>query len=261
MYLWNNQSLLKMLEHQVSDLFQGNGVFETIVVTENGNPILWNRHIQRLEKGAHFLGAHLKLDSNELLEALIKHIHQEKTDTCLRLNLIFLPQRNDIIVRFFPFQWPQNPVRLYATDQYYRGKSPHYQYKTLSRIENKYFHKLAQENNCDDFLILDCQSNVLETCLANIFFVRDDGIIETPLAQNMPFLNGVVRQYLLDFQKELNITCLEKSITFNSIEKYAQSFITNGLRLIQPVSHIAHWHFSQTDVAWLLRDLLLSKTC
>lgn len=259
MYLWNNHSLLKMPAHQISDLAQGKGVFETILVTENANPILWDRHILRLGKGAQFLGTQLTIDFNELLKALVKHIQENNKDSCLRLNLIFLPHKNELIVRFFPFQWPENPVRLYVSSQYYRGNSPHYQYKTLSRIENSYFHSIAQENNCDDFLMLDYHANILETCLANIFFVRDDGQIDTPLAHNKPLLNGVLRQYLLDSQKDFHISCAEKNIPLNAIEKYAQAFITNGLRLIQPVSHIGNWHFSQTDMGWSLRDMVLSK--
>ena len=256
MYLWNDQSLQEISEHQISDLFQGNGVFETIVVTEKARIILWHRHVQRLKKGAQFLGSQLTIDFNELHNALVTHFNQNNMKTCLRLNLIFLPQKKDLIIRYFPFQWPQSPVRLYVSNQYYRGNSPHYQYKTLSRIENNFFYRLAQDNKYDDFLILDSHSNVLETCLANIFFVRTDGQLETPQAHNMPFLNGVVRQYILDYQKELNIQCVEKNIPFNSIEKYDQAFITNGLRLIQPVSQIAHWHFSQTDDTWSLRELL-----
>jgi 4-amino-4-deoxychorismate lyase len=257
MYIWNNQLLQKMSEHQISDLFQGNGIFETMVMTEKARPLLWNRHIQRLKKGAQFLGAQLTLDSNELLKAVIKHFEQNKIVICLRLNLIFLPQRNDLIVRFFPFQWPKNPVRLYVSQQHHRGNSPHYQYKTLSRIENSYYQKLAKTHNYDDFLILDHHSNVLETCLANIFFVRNDGQIETPTAHNMPFLNGVVRQYLLDSQKELRIKCIEKMIPLSAIEQYTQAFITNGLRLIQPVSQIGDVKFAQTDAIWDLRDAVL----
>jgi len=259
MFLWNNHLLLKTPEHQIADVFQGNGVFETILVTENAIPVLWDQHIQRLKKGAAFLGTKLTIDASSLRKALIQHIQQEKINTCLRLNLILLPQRKDLIVRFFPFHWPQKPSRLYVTEQYHRGNSPHYQYKTLSRIENSYFLQIAKDNNCDDFLILDCHSNMLETCLANIFFVRDDSTIETPLAKNMPFLNGVVRQYLLDCQKELNIKCIERMIPLNSIGNYTQAFITNGLRLIQPVSQIGHRHFSQTDMGWSLSNLLLGK--
>jgi len=258
MYLWNNQLLQKIPPHQISDLFQGNGVFETILITENATPILWDRHIARLKKGAQFLGTQLAIESHELLKALIKHFKQNKLNSCLRLNLIFLPQRKDLIVRFFPFQWPKNPARLYVSNQYYRGNSVHYQYKTLSRIEFNSYQKCAKENNYDDFLILDCHSNVLETCLANIFFIRTDGQFETPVAHNMPFLNGVVRQYLIDSQKELNIKCLEKLIPFSSIKQYKQAFITNGLRLIQPVSCIGDWHFEQTDAVWALKDVVLS---
>jgi branched-subunit amino acid aminotransferase/4-amino-4-deoxychorismate lyase len=247
-----------MPEHQLLDLFQGNGVFETILVTENANPVLWHRHTMRLEKGAKFLGTKLTIDFDELRNVLIKHIQQQNQAASLRLNLIFLPHTKDLIIRFFPFQWPKSPARLYVNNQYYRGNSPHYQYKTLSRIENSYFHKIAQDNKCDDYLILDNHANILETCLANIFFVRYDGKVETPIAKDNPLLNGVLRQYLLDSQKEFNITCIEKNISLNDIANYTQAFITNGLRLIQPVSHIANWQFSQTDFAWSLRDLVLS---
>jgi len=260
MYLWNNHSLLKLPKHQISDIFQGTGVFETILVTKESQLVLWDQHIQRLKKGAHFLGIHLTIDSSVLKQSLIELIQQEQNKTCWRLNLILLSQRNDLIIRLFPFQFSSQPLRLYVNDQYYRGNSPHYQFKTLSRIENYHFQKIAQENNYDDFLILDCHSNILETCLANIFFVRDDGNIETPLAKNMPFLNGVMRQYLIDYQKDLNITCIEKNIQLNAIEKYAQAFITNGLRLIHPVSHIGQWHFSSTEIACVVRDRLLSQT-
>jgi branched-subunit amino acid aminotransferase/4-amino-4-deoxychorismate lyase len=258
MYLWNNYSLQKIPEHQVSDLFQGTGVFETILVTKALNIVLWDEHIQRLRKGAQFLGSNLTINSNSLKEALIKLIPEHQKNTCWRLNLIFLSQRNDLIIRLFPFQFSNEAINIYATKQYFRGNSPHYQFKTLSRIENHHFQKIAQENNCDDFLILDYHANILETCLANVFFVREDGNIETPLAKNMPFLNGIVRQYLVDFQNKMNITCIEKNIPLHAIDSYTQAFITNGLRLIHPVARIGEWHFPDTDVGFSLRNQLLT---
>ncbi|MBF0451980.1 MAG: aminotransferase class IV [Candidatus Magnetomorum sp.] len=258
MYLWNNHSLIQSPEQTfLSDIFQGKGIFETILVTDKTCFFLWDEHIQRLNKGIQFLGKQTGIDFKALHHALTELFHCENLKDFFRLNIVYLPEKDTVIVRVFPFLFPKKPARLYLDTHYYRGNSPHYQYKTLSRMENLYFQQVAQTNHCDDFLMIDTHQQVLETCLANIFFVREDGVFETPVAQNMPLLNGILRSFLINAQKDLDIQCLEKNISINHISKYSQAFITNGLRLVQPVSRIGEWFYAKDNIGWELLDRLL----
>jgi len=260
MYNWNNHQLTKIINHSCfSNIFQGKGVFETILVTENNHLCLWDRHVLRLQKGIAFLGKQPEFDFSLLHQSLKKHFQKIESQTCYRLNLIYLPGNDILMIRYFPYQFPQLPAKLYTSDQYFRGNSPHYQYKTLSRMEYVFFQQLAKENQCDDFLFIDTNKNFLETCLANIFFFRSDGRIETPIASNMPLLNGVMRQYLLSSQKAIDIQCTERCIQPDDLGNYTQAFITNGLRLIQPVSQVGQWKYSQTDFGWHLRNHVLKQ--
>jgi len=261
MYLWKNKELweISSSHDSISDLFQGKGVFETILVTKNATLFLWDRHIQRLKQGIQFLGKKVDINFVALHDALIDHFQSNPSKTLLRLNLTYLPQQDHLMVRFFPYDLPEKPAKLYLTDRYVRGNSPHYQYKTLSRMENIFFQNLAQDNKCDDFLIISHDFNVLETSLANIFFVRNDSTIETPTIHNMPLLNGVLRQFLIDTQQQLAIQCIEKTISIGNISIYNQAFITNGLRIVQPVSQIGQWQFLETDIGWSLRDSILDS--
>ncbi|KPA14338.1 4-amino-4-deoxychorismate lyase [Candidatus Magnetomorum sp. HK-1] len=260
MLFWNNHELIKIsLPPFLSDTLQGKGVFETILVSENKTFLLWNDHINRLKKGIHFLGKQISIDFQKLHKSLINYFHTENYTGLFRLNLFYISESEGILIRIFPFQWPIKSARLYMNNKYFRGNSPHYQYKTLSRMEYVYFQQLAQENNCDDYLMTDSHQQVLETCLANIFFVRKDGVFETPVADNKPLLDGILRSYLINNQKSLGIKCIEKKITNNTIQDYSQAFITNGLRLVQPVSIIGKCCYTKDDIGWKLRDIIYSK--
>jgi len=255
MYSWNNHSLIEIPENTFpSDMFQGKGVFETILVKDHTCFFLWADHIQRLSSGILFFGNKVSINFQSLLNTLSNRFQMENRHGYFRLNLIYLPENNSLFIRIFPFHWPEQPSRLYMDNQYYRGNSPHYQYKTLSRMEYIVFQQLAQKNFYDDFLFVDWHQHILETCLANIFFIRKDGVFETPEVKNKPLLNGVLRRFLLRSQDELGIKCIQKTISVHSLSDYSQAFITNGLRLIQPVSDIGDVTYTQYNVGWELLE-------
>jgi len=259
MLFWKNDELTTISSLPFfTDALQGRGVFETILVSEN-KTFLWDDHIQRLKSGIKFLGNQLRFDFEKLHKNIVEYFLYKNFNGLYRLNLFYLPEIKGIIIRIFPFKWPIKPSRLYINENYQRGNTPHYQFKTISRMEYIFFQQLAKENNCDDYLISNSNNQILETCLANIFFVRQDGSTETPVAENMPFLNGVLRNYIIKNQKALGIKCIEKKIFLNSISDYTQAFITNGLRLVQPVSRIGKYSYTKEDIGWKLKEKIYNS--
>jgi branched-subunit amino acid aminotransferase/4-amino-4-deoxychorismate lyase len=260
MYIWNNQTLSKCSDQTCyPDLLQGKGIFETILVKNHSCFFLWDDHIQRLRRGIEYLGQSLCIDCQRLYQALSDCFFKENRKGFSRLNIFYLPEKGHLLIRIFPFQWPLQPARLYMDNQYFRGNSPHYQLKTISRMENIVFQQLAKSHHCDDFLFIDNYHHILETCLANIFFVRTDGVLETPSATHKPFLNGVLRNYLLNSQQLLDIECKEKTISVHSIAEYSQAFLTNGLRLVQPISSIGNCQYQNHDKGWALLEKILKS--
>jgi len=98
----------------------------------------------------------------------------------------------------------------------------------------------------------------METTIANIFFVKNDHIIETPPVCNNSLLDGIIRKYLIkNIIPEINI--IEKNIEFFKIQNYKEVFITNSLKLVQNVDQINDFKYNNCNTSNIIINFLIQK--
>jgi len=257
MYIWKNSKLkpLKEIEY-LNNLLTGYGLFETILVHKTKGIILWDEHIKRLMQGISLLnGQKPDCDFKSLKACLTDKL---KIFDFYRLKLIYLPSKTYLLVSFERYDFDNKPFKLYSNPQYFRGFLPHYKLKSVSYMENFFLKNMAASLNFDDYLILNNNMNVLETTIANIFFVKNDHIIETPPVCNNSLLDGIIRKYLIkNIIPEINI--IEKNIEFFKIQNYKEVFITNSLKLVQNVDQINDYKYNNCNTSNIIRNFLIQK--
>jgi branched-chain amino acid aminotransferase len=93
----------------------------------------------------------------------------------------------------------------------------------------------AQKRGFDDALMLDCEDNVAESTVTNIFFIKN-GVLHTPTPKS--FLNGITRLTVIDIAQKLGIKVIEESISLDQLKDFQGCFLTGTALEILPVQTI-----------------------
>jgi 4-amino-4-deoxychorismate lyase len=217
----------------------GDGIFETCKVV-GGKILLWDCHLERLQKGLKVLQINLNLD--DLLGDLALVLPQIQNGG---LKIIISRGESlqgygydnlkpDRIIYSFDLPTDKNNIDLnFCTSGYYANPN-------LAGIkhQNRLEQILARGKNAD-CIMLDEKDNVISTTAANIFMVQNNSIY-TPNLDNCGIL-GTRRQYLID-----NLDIKVKNISKKELLNADEVFITNAVFGILSVSSIADIKFTNT---------------
>ena len=102
--------------------------------------------------------------------------------------------------------------------------------------------EFAEKKGYHDALMLDYRNYVAEGTGANIFFIKENNEINTPIADC--FLNGITRQTVIKMVKEQGFNLVEKHILPNEIDKYNEAFLTGTAAEITPIKSIDKINFA-----------------
>ncbi|MEI7620777.1 MAG: aminotransferase class IV, partial [Candidatus Falkowbacteria bacterium] len=209
------------------DGFQfGRGVFETILVKEE--PLLFDRHFDRLTNGISAIGINNDVKREELLEAIRKH----NIRNCVLK--IIVTEKNIVLV---------TRESAYKKEDYEKGfglkvsnlvkdeNSRAVYIKSLARLDSMLEKEKALGEGYEEAVFLNTKGFVTEACNSNIFFVKD-GIIYTPSIE-CGLLNGVIRCFVVD-----NFDVTVGKFTMDQLMLADEAFLTNSVLGIMKVKSI-----------------------
>lgn len=218
----------------------GDGLFETIKVI-SGKPALFNYHINRLNQGISLLQYNMPAYYTETwLENTIQelcivngHNHQARVRVSLYRGNgdIFSNPDAGIILESYelvPAQLQhQLVIGLYTTG--YKNVDSFSNLKTANSLLYSMAAIHAAKQQWQDSIILNQHRHVIETAIANIFWIEKGTVFTPPLSEGC--VAGVMRQYLMD-----NTSIAEKVCTVDALLAADEVFITNAIRGIRPVT-------------------------
>lgn len=243
---------------QDSGFSHGFALFETLLV-EGGQLFFWARHWERLFKSAQFLELDVFLIDQEalVLEAIIA-LNKTQGAAPYALKLSLMPSLKGATLYIYTrgLEAENLPIRLSLNTVHpINEKAPLAGLKTHNYMENIWLLKEARAQGFDDYLRIDTQGRISETCIGNIFFVRE-GLIKTPSTAS-GVLPGVIRSIVLESEIVEACEIVEEDLTTMSA-----AFMTNSLRHISLVSEIntkkATFNFENTPANRRLIDQIES---
>ena len=90
----------------------------------------------------------------------------------------------------------------------------------------------AQESKWNDALICNTESHIIESTIANIFWIKDGVVYTPPLSEGC--VAGVMRRFILDVTK-----VTEKRFSFGELMYADEVFLTNAIKKIR---WVGNWH-------------------
>ncbi len=266
-------------------LAYGDGLFATMRFTKNERYskqgiLFLDAHLARLTQSAARLGFSWQ-PSQELLslieqvgQAYIAEQSNQKTrcDACIKLLLTrgvggrgYQPA-NDVqvtevlSVHDIPAhysQWQVNGISL-QTSLVKLSRQPRLAgMKHLNRLEQVLIRSGELEQGFDDWLVLDAEDNVIESSMANIFFIQGHSVVTPCLSHSG--VAGVMREQLIYWftQSGFNLDCRE--LHHDELAQFDHAIIANSLFGVVGINRIDEYYFDASELPQrILTELNLS---
>jgi branched-chain amino acid aminotransferase len=216
----------------------GDGLFETLLV-ERGVPFRWRQHLERLERGAAFLGISLPFTPDEMRGFAARLLLENAMpNALLRLSL-----SRGIGLRGYSPRGANLPF-LVMTLHSTAGLEPHTvqswnlktasfrlpanehlaQFKTCNKLTQILARAQAEEAGAGEALLLNTEGFVVEGATSNMFWTEQGWVYTPSLASGI--LSGVTRLVVLEVCRALGFEAHERNITCSQLVEAEGVFLS-----------------------------------
>lgn len=270
MILINGQDSDQLSVHD-RGLHYGDGLFETIAVLE-GQPLCWERHLGRLQRGCERLG--ITSPPAALLQEESLRLCGNAAKGVLKIIITrgaggrgYQPPQLDQPTRLIGlYDWPDYPA-AYQTDgiettvcESRLGHNPLLAgIKHLNRLEQVIGRAELAKGNFPEGVVLDIADSVIEGTMSNIFCVNDDTLMTPELG--LCGVAGIIREQILQLAGELGLKLTISPLTLNDIQHANEIFFCNSIMGIWPVIRLHQKQFAIGPWTEAIRAQLISARC
>lgn len=241
-----------VLKASNSALRYGFGLFETMLLQE-GQIMLANYHWERLFEGLRKLEFNIPayFTSAYLQEEMLKTVRKNDFEKLCRIRLQvftdiegFFTQEQKLpgfLIECFTTEkstigWNENGWISGIAQGMYKNNDNFANLKSCNALPYVIAAQQARVHGWDDALILNHQSHIIESTIANIFWVKDEQLYTPPLSEGC--IAGVMRRHLMNECRKLDISIQETLLTFELLKDADEVFLTNAIRRMKWVKQI-----------------------
>ncbi len=235
----------------------GYGVFETMLV-QNGEIRMAEDHFKRLFNGAAQLYFEWPvLMTADWLEAqVLRTVSRNGLEQLCRVRLQLFAgggglfsnesRHPGFLIECFPIE-PETPglnenglIAGIATGMA-KSIDTHSNLKTCNALIYAIAARQAKANKWNDALVVNTDSHIIESSIANIFWIKDDIVYTPPLSDGC--VAGVMRQHII---RTIDVT--EKHLTVLELLQADEVFLTNAIKKMRWVSRIADTVYTNQNI-------------
>ncbi|ACA86264.1 aminodeoxychorismate lyase [Shewanella woodyi] len=264
--VWVNGVLAKEIDPLDRAIAYGDGLFATMRIAAGEIQFL-SAHLARLTQGAKRLG--FTWFASQELQSLLKSSALTQVNGCVKLLLsrgvggrgYAAPDAcgiNEVLSLYELPQhyahWQSEGVSL-SLSEVKLAKQPRLAgIKHLNRLEQVLIKSTALPSSFDDWLVLDSDSQVVESSMANLFFVKNKTVFTPAISHSG--VAGVMREQLIFALVESGYHIDIKQISYADINKFDHCFMTNSLFGLVDVNRIGTINYSKYSLSDRLRNTL-----
>lgn len=245
----------------------GDGLFETIAVAA-GEPCLWHRHRQRLERGCRRLKIEIP-DGDILLEEVYREIDRRPRGV-IKIVLTrgsggrgYLPPQIQTPTRLVYFsEWPEYPagltrsgVRVRLCETRLGQNAALAGLKSLNRLEQILARTEWVDRDISEGLMRDTEGYLVEGTMSNLFVVSEAQLRTPDLG--VCGVAGVMREVVMDQAERLGIPLSIEKLTLRDLASANGLFLSNSLIGIWPVREFDGEKYDPETVPSALVDAVM----
>lgn len=230
----------------------GYGLFETILYRD-GEIELKVYHADRLFAGAKLLGFPLPVHMNETwFENEIKRtVKKNKQERLCRVRLQLYPGRGGLydiqnanpeyVIECFPLnehiiELNVAGLTLGIAEGLNKSMDSLSNIKSCNALIYAMAARQAKINKWNDALVLNTSDHIIESTIANVFWVKDGIIYTPPLSEGC--VGGIMRRKLLKELPVIGYHVVERSLKEELLAGADEVFLTNAIRRIKWVTSV-----------------------
>jgi len=246
----------------------GYGLFETMLY-KRGVLQLKDLHIKRLLGGLKQLGIVLPVlwTQEWIEEQIMQTVQRNNLDHLARVRLQIhagegglyeKDARPGIVIECFPIeetalQLNENGLVVGLATGLNKSPDSLANLKSCNALIYAMAAQLAMTNKWNDALILNTNNHIIESTIANLFWIKD-GVVYTPPIQD-GCVAGVMREHIITTLAQHNIVVQQQSLDFNTLLQADEAFLTNAIRKIRWVGNIGDKVFGNSHTRYLWQKL------
>ncbi len=236
----------------------GYGLFETILV-QNGSLQLADLHMERLFSGLQqlLLNTPALLTPARLTEQVLKTVGKNNLEEACRVRLQFYAggggyygnnvAQTGYIIECFPLTETltghnENGLVLGVATGVKKSVDSLSNLKSCNALIYAMAARQAKANHWNDALITNTNDHIIETTIANVFWVKDGNIFTPPLADGC--IAGIMRRHIM--QVLGNVT--EQTLTHDILDEADEVFTTNAVKRIKWVKRIGNTTYANDTI-------------
>jgi len=243
----------------------GDGLFETLAVAGEA-PLLWERHLHRLFRGATRLGIDVPADTGTVLRAEADRLCRGVERAVLKIVLTrgasgrgYTPSAETAPTRVVSrSRWSDSLTRTHGVTVKFCD-TPVARNRALAGI--KHLNRLEQIQarrelgiNYDEGLMSDEIGNVIEGTMTNVFVVSGGALLTPDLSYSG--VEGVMRELVLEHAATLSLACRVAALTRENVLNAEEVFLTNSLIGLWSVAMIESKTYSAGPVTQRIREVI-----
>ncbi len=241
----------------------GYGLFETMLV-QDGTIRLGQYHWERLFAGAKKLYFELPvLMTPEYLEnEVLQTVKKNKLEKLCRVRLqLFaggggmfgMDNKPGFVIECFPLDEStlllnENGLTVGIATGLAKSMDCLSNLKSCNALIYAIAARQAKENKWNDALVCNTAGNIIESAIANIFWIKDKTVYTLPLADGC--VAGVMRRHIME-----QITVQEKNLSADALLSADEVFLTNAIKQIRWVGSIAAKRYNNSLVKEIYNSL------
>ncbi len=214
-------------------LFYGEGVFESFR-WKGSPPVFLSMHLERMRKGADFLGIPFPPESQIRLriedaagaspgdDLHVKACLLAQGDTVYHSR----PRASSLLVSVRPRVESPDSLSLWVCGERRPPQNSLFSHKTLNYLGNIVAKREAVERGFDEALLLDTDGGVAETSCHNVFWAKGKKLF-TPSSE-CPVLPGVTREIVLRLAERLGYEPVCGNFPLEELLSSDYAFLTNA---------------------------------
>jgi branched-chain amino acid aminotransferase len=225
----------------------GELIFETMRV-QNNEVLFWEEHFSRLQKAAQLLYIQFpKLFTAPLLLLHIKATLAKNNLTTARVRLTLFKGNGglfeddvdalNILIETYKlptatYEFNSNGLELCFYDTMLKPIDAYSNFKTGNHLIYAMAAHYAKQQKCNEAIVSNCEGNVADTTISNLFIIKNDIISTPPITDGC--VDGIYRKYLLSKINNVQVQTLRKI----DVLQADAVFVTNAIKGIQWVKQV-----------------------
>lgn len=236
----------------------GYGLFETLLI-KDGTIELEDLHWARLLAGMNTLEFELPkhFTSQHLSSEVLKTVRKNKLEALCRVRLQVWPGNGGLydatsfapqfIIECFTLpievvQFNENGLVAGIAQGLAKSMDILANLKTSNALIYSQAARQAKMHKWNDALILNAEGRIIESSIANLFWVAQGKIFTPPLSEGS--IAGVMREFILQLAASKSIFLEEKILTLDELGNAEEMFLTNSIKRIKWIRTVEAQSFS-----------------